>query len=1568
MDWQTGDDALQEYVKERQATALRNYENDPDLLEEHVGQEDSFRSGGYGQRQISELLQNAVDALTKSKTSGIIEFRIADGALYCANEGVPFTEKGVRSVCAAFLSSKREEDLIGRFGLGFKSVLGVSDHPQIYSRSVSIEFNAPGTEELFAGIPVPNGRLPLMRVPSLADAHAAAAADPHLAELMTWATTVVKLPLRRDGDRIRSELSTFTTQSLLFMKWVSALNVTMQGADRSLATSSHRREGDLASGEVILHSPDSKPATWLYAERVHEPSEDVLATLPATIARQKLTVSYAVPKAGQSSLGEVWAWFPLQDKTTARGIFNAPWQVNDDRTTLIRSPQTGRTTPLNESMLEICAGLFLEVVARASTKADPSAHLDLFPARGKESRGVADTYLTSAIQKGARQRKLIPDADGKLRDRSEFTGVPMLDAPVIPIATVSKWQSVVRRRSIPHASAFTNGHERFSRLRSLFRDEDKVSSRWEQPVADWLGEAAAVRTTAAVSAACEIYFELRAAGFPPHDIDHAQIIPTSSGGFATPGQAKSVLIPREGQPVPDGITLVDMALLDEKSVSLLTRLGVGEISKDQVARAVGSGASRSWGDADWQRLWQTLSAASPATAQEILTATRARGLEVLVQDSGEQWRPAAEILIDSRIVADLPHRTASAEISRRPDLLRAAGCVEGPQTDYPIWREPVYEDYRGSATKAIANAVRESGHTARALVIPEDPGVGPLQLLVELDGNNGALARWTELVLRVMPSKTRMIGVPLNGTGQVGDVPVASPEWWAVATHGRVVTSRGIVRVPTAVGRTLAEYGDFLPVLGAELDYIVDAPKRLQSVADSALKLFLNRQPGDEITDENAARVTELLAETTRRELIGPDTEIPAVLSGRLTRAHTIDVVITSSKEDADLLDEHGIAHVPAVDDASEVLIEAWGLRSSSDALARSLEVRESGGDQLVTDRYPTLASRVSVPIARIMLRPCSAIIRRSETASGVVERREMSARIDDVVAVDDALDDIAILQHLSSRLGLGLARGDIDSVLADDEALRQNELVQRCRAAAHDRDRLLLLFGTKTLKAALPQGLLDAVEEKTGSQTPDQIAELYWKVRGFDSLWHLREELRARGLAVPSSWSGSPQAQAFVARLGFATGYAGTKEIRPPALHQVHGRVELKPLHDFQETLARDIRLHVLDPGADGQSQRGLLYLPTGAGKTRVTVEAIVRMFTDDELAGPVLWIAQSQELCEQAVQTWTEVWRAIGDERVLDISRFWGDYEVDESREELQVVIATDDKIYARIDKDSRAYPWLADATLAVIDEAHRAGTQTYTAILRWLGIVAGRGQASARTARPLLGLTATPYRGRNAELNRLFVERFGSKQLKALDPDDPIGELRRKEVLAEVDHKILDGSIVRATEADLLGFRQMRDVTKTMLDRIGQDMTRTSTLVNHIRSLDPKWPVLAFAASVSSAHTIAALLTLQGTRAAAVDGSMRPQERRRIIEDFRSGRIQVLVNCDLLTQGFDAPEVRALYIARPTFSPNRYHQMIGRGLRGPKNGGTERCLIVNVADTFEEFGEDLAFTEFNYLWETR
>jgi superfamily II DNA or RNA helicase len=114
------------------------------------------------------------------------------------------------------------------------------------------------------------------------------------------------------------------------------------------------------------------------------------------------------------------------------------------------------------------------------------------------------------------------------------------------------------------------------------------------------------------------------------------------------------------------------------------------------------------------------------------------------------------------------------------------------------------------------------------------------------------------------------------------------------------------------------------------------------------------------------------------------------------------------------------------------------------------------------------------------------------------------------------------------------------------------------------------------------------------------------------------------------------------------------------------------------------------------------------------------------------------------------------------------------------------------------------------------------------------------------------------------------------------------------------------------------------------------------------------------------MAALLTRAGITAAAISNETNKGLRRHYIDRFRRGDMRVLTNYSVLAAGFDAPRVRAVYIARPTYVPNVYQQMIGRGLRGPRNGGTDRCLLVNVADNVEQFGERLAFHEFDYLWD--
>ena len=156
------------------------------------------------------------------------------------------------------------------------------------------------------------------------------------------------------------------------------------------------------------------------------------------------------------------------------------------------------------------------------------------------------------------------------------------------------------------------------------------------------------------------------------------------------------------------------------------------------------------------------------------------------------------------------------------------------------------------------------------------------------------------------------------------------------------------------------------------------------------------------------------------------------------------------------------------------------------------------------------------------------------------------------------------------------------------------------------------------------------------------------------------------------------------------------------------------------------------------------------------------------------------------------------------------------------------------------------------------------------------------------------------------------------------------------------------------------------RSMEERIARDADRTRRIVDaYRRFVSKEWPTLVFATSVEHAQTVAALLNSEGFRARAVSGGTEPSVRRDIVERFRAGHIDVLVNYGVFREGFDAPKTRAIIVARPVYSPNLYFQMIGRGLRGPKNGGNDRCLIVNVRDNIDNFDKALAFADLDWLW---
>ena len=124
-----------------------------------------------------------------------------------------------------------------------------------------------------------------------------------------------------------------------------------------------------------------------------------------------------------------------------------------------------------------------------------------------------------------------------------------------------------------------------------------------------------------------------------------------------------------------------------------------------------------------------------------------------------------------------------------------------------------------------------------------------------------------------------------------------------------------------------------------------------------------------------------------------------------------------------------------------------------------------------------------------------------------------------------------------------------------------------------------------------------------------------------------------------------------------------------------------------------------------------------------------------------------------------------------------------------------------------------------------------------------------------------------------------------------------------------------------------------------------------------------ILLFACSVDHAKNISVILNAcLNIKSHYVVGEMDRQDRLNAIKQFRSGELEVLCNYGVLTTGYDSPNIDCVIIARPTMSQLLYTQMIGRGLRGKKSGGTENCLVIDIRDDIQQYN---TVEKLNLLW---
>jgi hypothetical protein len=409
---------------------LSSWAASPDRFREDANAEDDLARGGYRDRMLVELAQNASDA---AGSAGRLGVRLEGRTLSAANTGTPLDAEGVRALASLRASAKRSGRTVGRFGVGFAAVAAVADEVVVASRTGAVRFSREGTllavralPELATELEARDSHVPLLRLPF-----------PAAEEPSDGYDTEVRVLLRPEAvDAVREQLAALDPALLIVLPGLATLTI---GGDLGLRE--RRLEAVQEGADLLLDG-----VRWRVARSAGDLDPRLLQDRPVEErAQTRWHVAWAVPVDAsgvpQPLPAQVFrAPTPTDDPLSTPALLAASLPLGPDRRRVAPGPLAG-------AVLDAAADLLVDLLPQL---ADDPSRLTFVP--GPLGAGELDTHLASALMLRLRRAPFLggdrrpADAvvlDGASDDLVELL-TDVLDGLLPAAWSASRWATPLR--------------------------------------------------------------------------------------------------------------------------------------------------------------------------------------------------------------------------------------------------------------------------------------------------------------------------------------------------------------------------------------------------------------------------------------------------------------------------------------------------------------------------------------------------------------------------------------------------------------------------------------------------------------------------------------------------------------------------------------------------------------------------------------------------------------------------------------------------------------------------------------------------------------------------------------------------------------------------------------------------------------------------------------------------------------------------------------------------------------------------------------------------------------------